>query len=70
MMDYSRTGVNECPACGSDLIVAYGIKFPTAPRQAEVWRDSNCKMCLAAWTEVYQLVDIQDLSVDTQLLTT
>ena len=68
MMDYSHTGVNECPACGSDLIEADGVKFPTSARLAEVWRKSNCLMCLATWHEVYQLVDIQDLSADTQAL--
>ena len=64
MRDYSRTGVNECPTCVSDLIEADGVKFPTSARLAEVWRKSNCLMCLATWHEVYQLVDIQDLSVD------
>ena len=64
MMDYSRTGVNECPACGSDLIVAVGISFPSGISLGEIWRKSECKMCLATWKEIYQLVDIQDLSVD------
>ena len=70
MMDYSRTGVNECPACGSDLIGTVGISFPTGSSLGEIWKESDCKMCSATWKEVYQLVDIQDLSVDTQLLTT
>ncbi len=70
MMNYSRTGVNECPACDSDLIGAVGITFPTGANLGEIWRKSDCKMCLATWKEVYQLVDIQDLSVDTQTLTT
>jgi len=64
MRDYSRTGVNECPGCGSALIGALGISFPTGANLGEIWRKSECKMCLATWKEIYQLVDIQDLSVD------
>ena len=70
MMDYSRTGVNECPACGSDLFGTVGISFPSGISLGEIWRNSDCKMCSATWKEIYQLVDIQNLSVDTQSLTT